>query len=139
MKLDCSPLASAVGQLERSLGYLHSELAREDPGLREQFRAAAIQAFEFSYELAVKMIRRQLAAVVANPEDVHRIDFADLMRDAAGAGIIRDARSYVRYREMRNRTAHTYNVERAEEAVSRMPAFLEDVQLLLAELEKRNP
>ncbi|WP_419933620.1 HI0074 family nucleotidyltransferase substrate-binding subunit [Candidatus Palauibacter sp.] len=138
MKLDFSPLTNAVGQLERSLAYLNSDLAREDAGLREQFRAAAIQAFEFSYELSVKMIRRQLAAIVARPAALHQIDFADLMRDAADAGIIRDARTYIRYREMRNRTSHTYNADRAEEAVVAMPGFLGDMQLLLAELEQRN-
>ena len=60
MKLDYSSLAQAVIQLQKSLDYLHSDLAREDSGLREQFRAATIKAFEYSYELAVKMIRRQL-------------------------------------------------------------------------------
>ena len=90
MKLDYSSLASAVSQLQKSLDYLHSDLARKDADLREQFRAATIQAFEFSYELAVKMIRRQLALIVANPDELREIDFADLMRDAADAGIVRD-------------------------------------------------
>ena len=71
MKLDYSSLESAVAQLQRSFDYLHSDLARKDDGLREQFRAATIQAFEFSYELAVRMIRRQLVLIVANPDEWH--------------------------------------------------------------------
>ena len=138
MKLDYSSLANAVAQLQKSFDYLHSDLAQKDPDLREQFRAATIQAFEFSYELAVKMIRRQLALIVANPEELREIDFADLMREAADAGIVRDALSYIRYREMRNRTSHTYNAARAEETVGAMDEFLCDMRLLLKELRERN-
>ena len=138
MKLDYASLASAVAQLQKSVDYLHSDLARKDADLREQFRAATIQAFEFSYELAVKMIRRQLALIVANPDELREIDFADLMRDAADAGIVRDAPSYLQYREIRNRTFHTYNAERAEETVAAMDEFLRDMRLLLKELGERN-
>ena len=138
MKLDYASLASAVAQLQKSVDYLHSDLARKDADLREQFRAATIQAFEFSYELAVKMIRRQLALIVANPDELREIDFADLMRDAADAGIVRDVPSYLQYREIRNRTSHTYNAERAEETVAAMDEFLRDMRLLLKELGERN-
>ena len=139
MKLDYSSLVSAVSQLQKSFDYLQSDLARNDADLREQFRAATIQAFEFSYELAVRMIRRQLAQIIANPDALREIDFADLMRDAADAGIVRDAPSYLRYRELRNRTSHTYNVDRAEETAAAMDEFLRDMHLLLQELGKRNP
>ena len=138
MKLDYSSLESAVGQLQKSFEYLHSDLALKDAGLREQFRSATIQAFEFSYELAVKMIRRQLALIVANPDELREIDFADLMRDAADAGIVSDAPSYVRYREMRNRTSHTYNASQAEQTVAAMDEFLRDMRFLLNKLGERN-
>ena len=138
MKLDYSSLVSAVLQLQKSFDYLHSDLARKDADLREQFRAATIQAFEFSYELAVRMIRRQLSLIVANPDALREIDFADLMRDAADAGVVRDAPSYLRYRELRNRTSHTYNADRAEETAAAMGEFLRDMHLLLKELGARN-
>ena len=139
MKLDYSSLESAVAQLQRSFDFLHGDLARTDPDLREQFRAATIQAFEFTYELAVKMIQRQLAQIVANPDALREMDFADRMRDAADAGIVRDAPSYVRYRELRNKTSHTYDADRAEKTVSVIDEFLRDVRFLLQELQKRNP
>ncbi len=138
MKLDYSSLEDAVAQLERSFDYLHGDLARSDSGLREQFRAATIQAFEFTYELAVKMIQRQLAQIAANPDALREMDFADRMRDAADAGIVRDALSYIRYRELRNKTSHTYDADRAEETVSVIDEFLRDVRFLLQELQKRN-
>ena len=139
MKLDYSPLASAVEQLQTSFGYLHGDLACADSGLREQFRAATIQAFEFTYELAVKMIQRQLAQIAANPDALRKMDFADLMRDAADAGIVRDALPYISYRELRNKTSHTYDADRAEETVAMIDEFLRDMLFLLQELRKRNP
>ena len=139
MKLDYSSLEDAVAQLQRSFDYLHGDLASTDSGLREQFRAATIQAFEFTYELAVKMIQRQLAKIAANPDALREMDFTDRMRDAADAGIVRDALPYTRYRELRNRTSHTYDADRAEETVSVIDEFLRDVRFLLQELQKRNP
>ena len=139
MKLDYSSLEDAVDQLQRSFDYLHGDLARTDSDLREQFRAATIQAFEFTYELAVKMIQRQLAQIAANPDALRKMDFADQMRDAADAGIVRDAPPYIRYRELRNKTSHTYDADRAEETVSVIGEFLRDVRFLLQELQKRNP
>jgi len=44
MKLDISSFEKALSQLEKSLEYLHSDLAKSDAGLRQQFRAATIQA-----------------------------------------------------------------------------------------------
>ena len=138
MKIDYSSLEDAVDQLQRSFDYLHGDLARTDSDLREQFRAATIQAFEFTYGLAVKMIQRQLAEVTANPDALREMDFADRMRDAADAGIVRDALPYTRYRELRNKTSHTYDADRAEETVLVIDEFLRDVRFLLQELRKRN-
>ena len=42
MKLDLTVLEKALGQLEQSLSYLHSDLSARDAGLRAQFRLAAI-------------------------------------------------------------------------------------------------
>lgn len=139
MKLDYSSLEDAVAQLQRSFDYLHGDLARTDSGLREQFRAATIQAFEFTYELAIKMVERQLAQISANPGALREMNFADRMRDAADAGIVREAPPYVRYRELRNKTSHTYDSDRAEQMVLVIDEFLHDMCFLLQELQKRNP
>lgn len=136
--LDLTPFESAIGQLEKSFDYLHSPSGREDPDLREQFRAATIQAFEYTYELAHKMIRRQLAEIVANPAELREMAFLDLMRTAADAGLIRTAPPFKVYREMRNITSHTYNPDAAEKVVSVVDDFLHDVRFLLEELRSRN-
>ena len=138
MKIDYSPLENAFGQLGKSYGYLHSDLAHSDGGMREQFRSASIQAFEFTYTVAINMIRRQLAQIVANPDELHHMSFDDLMRDAANAGIIRDARAYMRYRDIRNTTSHAYNAEIAENVVKILDEFRSEIDFLLERLRERN-
>lgn len=139
MKLDYSAFESALGQLEKSLAYLGSEMSRKDPELRQQFRAATIQAFAYTYDLATRLVRRQLDQIVATPAELREMPFMDLMRTAADAGLIRSATPFHGYREKRNITSHTYNEARAEEVVSAMESFLQDVRYLLAELKRRNP
>lgn len=138
MKLDCSSLENAVSQLKKSFEYLLSDLAKNDSDLRDQFRAATVKAFEFSYELAIKMIRRQLAAIVANPDALRRSAFAVVMREAADAGIIQDAPSFMRYRQLRSMTSYTYNDDQAEATVAAVRDFISDMDFLLKKLEKRN-
>ena len=138
MKLNLSALEKSVSQLERSLNYLGSELARKDPALREQFSAATIQAFEYTYELTIKMIRRQLAQIVSNPEELKTMNYKDFLRTAGEAGLIKNFEAYVFYREMRNLTAHTYDANEAEKIVAETGKFLSDAKTVLSELKKRN-
>jgi nucleotidyltransferase substrate binding protein (TIGR01987 family) len=132
-------LENAVRQLEKSLKYLKSDLAGRDSDLREQFRAATIQAFEFTYELAVKMLRRQLEQIVPSPTELRAMAFMDLVRTGAEAGLVADVARYRVYREKRNMTSHAYDAEMAEDVLTAIEPFLADVQGLLAELKSRNP
>jgi len=138
MKLDVSALEKALSQLEQSLSYLRSKLAAGDPGLRTQFRAAAIQGFEFTYELAVKMIRRQLSQIAAVPAELAEMAYKDLIRKAADAGLVLDPESFFLYREIRNITAHTYDEATAEKVLGVLDSFRKDVLFLLKELKRRN-
>lgn len=139
MKLDCSPFEKALAQLQKSLTYLHSELALQDAGLKEQFRAAAIQAFEYSYELGTKMLRRQLEQIAANPAEIREMAFMDMVRSGAEAGLVKIVPQYRAFREMRNITSHTYDEARAEEVLAILPAFQAEMDFLLSELKRRNP
>ncbi len=137
MKLDLSALRDAIAALEKSLGYLRSDLAA-DPNLREQFRAASIQGFEFTYEVAYKMMKRQLEQIAANPSEVDGMTYMQLIRSAAEAGLIGDVPRFRDYRDKRNLTSHTYNKRKAEEIVSVLDNFMTDARFLLSELERRN-
>ena len=137
MKLDLSALRDAIAALEKSLGYLRSDLAA-DPNLREQFRAASIQGFESTHEVAYKMMKRQLEQIAANPSEVDGMTYMQLIRSAAEAGLIGDVPRFRDYRDKRNLTSHTYNKRKAEEIVSVLDNFMTDARFLLSELERRN-
>jgi nucleotidyltransferase substrate binding protein (TIGR01987 family) len=138
MKLQIEPFEKALTQLRRSLDYLASPASKADPLLYAQFRAASTQAFEYSYELAVKMIRRQLAEIAANPHELTQMTFADLMRWAADAGLVNDVKGFLAYRDARNQTSHTYDEETAEDVVKVIEPYYVDAIFLLNELRKRN-
>ncbi|HLG59328.1 MAG TPA: HI0074 family nucleotidyltransferase substrate-binding subunit [Vicinamibacterales bacterium] len=137
MPLDLSALRDALAALDRSLGYLHSDFAK-DVGLREQFRAASIQAFEFTYEVAFKMLKRQLEAMAGTPSAVDEMTFMQVVRAGAEAGLVLDVGRFQDYRGKRNITSHTYDQAKAEEIVAVLRDFASDVRFLLAELERRN-
>jgi nucleotidyltransferase substrate binding protein (TIGR01987 family) len=137
MRLDLTSLRSALAALEKSLGFLNSELA-DNADLREQFRAAAVQAFEFTHELAFKMLKRQLEQMTADPAAIDKMAYMDLVRSGAEAGLIADVARFRDYREKRNITSHTYDQAKAEQIVAVLNDFRDDIRLLLAELERRN-
>lgn len=136
--LDVSPLRKAFEQLKRSLAALESEQARNDAALHQIFRAAAIQAFELTHELAFKMLRRQLDRMNPDPEAVGKMTYMEIVRSGAAAGLILDVGRFKDYREKRNVTSHTYDEEKAELLAGSLHTFAGDVEYLLAELEKRN-
>ena len=137
MKLDLSSLRDALAALEKSLRFLSSDLAK-DPDLREQFRNSAIQCFEFTHELAFRMLKRQLERMSADPAGVDAMSYMDAVRSGAEAGLVPDVSRFRDYREKRNITSHTYDVAQAEKIAAVLEDFRKDVRHLLSELERRN-
>ncbi len=135
MMLYLDPLAKAIEQLAASLEYGASDLAAGDPSLARQFRAAAIQAFEYTFELSVRMLRRRLKEILSAAE-VDRLSFRELMRIGAEKGFIDDPVPWFRFRDMRNITSHTYDEAKAEQIASVLPGFLDKARFLLRELER---
>lgn len=132
------PLAKAIDQLAASLKYGASELAASDPALARQFRAAAIQAFEYTFELSTKMLRRRLKEILSAAE-VDRLSYRDLIRTGAEKGFIDDPASWFLFRELRNITSHTYDEAKAEQIALVLPAFLGRARFLLRELQQSSP
>ena len=138
MKLDCTVFENAIHSLEKSRAYTLSDLAKGDKDLYEQFRAASIQSFEFTYELTLKMLRRQLDQIAANPQELREMSFMDFIRTAHEAGLVREALSFKIYRELRNTTSHTYDHKKAEQVLAKVDAFLSEARFVLSEIKKRN-
>ena len=137
MRLDLTSLRDALAALQTSLGYLDSDLAA-DPGVKDQFRAACIQGFEFTYELAFKFMKRQLEQMAPVPASIDEMSFMQVVRAAAEAGLVEDVSRFHAYREARNITSHSYDRAKADLVLSELPQFAGDVAHLLAQLEARN-
>lgn len=137
-QLDVSSLEKAIKQLEESLRYYHSELVQNDPGLVLQLRAATIQAFEFTYELSWKMLKRYLELTEPNPQEIDSLSFTDLIRTGNEKGLLMsDLREWKVYRNERSITSHTYDEEKAAMVFAQVPQFLKEAQHLLQQLKQR--
>ena len=102
-------------------------------------RDACIQRFEYTYELAHKMLKRQLESMSANPSELDEIKFQDLIRRGSEAGLLlNDWEQWKIYREKRGSTSHTYNAEKANEVFDAIPKFYEEAKYLLQQLQKHN-
>lgn len=138
MPIDYSPLASAIGQLEKSLAYANSPAALADAGLREQMRNSVIQCFEFTYELSWKMLKRYLEATEASPAALDLATFQSLIRLGNERALLRSDWSVWRtYRQARNDSSHTYDAGKAEAVFSIAPDFLLEAKSLLLNLQQR--
>ncbi len=132
MQLDFAPLAKAIDRLGEGLARYETDTADA------QIRDGLIQRFEFTYDLAHKLLRRALEEAAANPEEVDRMSFPTLIRTAGEQGLLAgDWTTWRTWREMRNITSHTYDEAKAVQVASAIPAFLIEARALLARLESR--
>ena len=99
-------------------------------------RDSVIQRFEYTYSLSLKMIKRYLEN---NEENVNEFSFNELIRTANEKGLILgNLENWNNYRLKRNITSYTYDADKAQEIISIVDNFCNEVKFLYKELEKRN-
>ncbi len=130
-KIDYSSFELALISLKKAVD--RAVGAPED----EELRDAVIQRFEYTYELAWKMINRQLEAESATPSEIDALSFRSLMRDAAEKGMIQAFEPWLVYREQRNITSRAYSQEKAKSVFATAKEFLPVAQKLLSDLRDR--
>lgn len=131
--IDLSPLRKALAMLNEALAFWTVQL--EGTPLKPHLRSAVIQSFEFTYELAVRLLRRVLIERAESADRVADISFNDLLRAAADAGLMPDAARWREWREMRNATSRAYDEVKAQAVAARAAAFASDATVLLGALE----
>lgn len=97
----------------------------------EQEKAGAVQAFEFSYELAWKTMKRVLerrGLEIGSPKDT--------FRKAALDHLIDDPELWFDFQQKRNLTTHTYNEVYVNEIISSFEQFSTALSALIRNLEK---
>lgn len=138
MSIDFSSLASAIGQLEKSIVYARSDMAQQDDELFEQLRNSVIQCFEFTYELSWKMLKRYLEETAATPEEIDTGTFQNLIRRGNEKGLLRsDWLRWKTYRQARTDSSHTYDSDKAEAVYAIAPDFLDEARYLYQQLMSR--
>jgi len=139
-RLDLSSLREALRSLADGLEVVSDSewFSQQSSKVQNTLIAGVIQNFEFVYEIGVKMIRRQIEAESASPEEVDETNFREVLRVAAEKGLVADVEAWFRYRKMRNITAHTYDHEKAQQVYRNTLDFISDARALLQKLEARN-
>jgi len=134
---DISPLERAVVRVARSLHYVASDLAESDAEIKDEFRQSAIQAFEYTFELAIKTLERFLKA--SRPIGMPiRPTYNELIRAGIADGLIAgELSNWILFRERRNLISHTYDANKAAIVFSIVPNFLDETRLLLEAMRLR--
>lgn len=96
---------NALGQLEEAM------LLMDERNLSRLEKQGAIQAFEFTHELAWKTLKDFLQSR-GNPE---LFGSRDVTREAFKLGLIEDGQSWMEMIKSRNLTSHTYDETTADE------------------------
>ncbi len=131
--LQLEPLEKAISSLEKVL----IEQARVPDN--EFVRDAAIQRFEYSYDISHKMLKRHLEMTSANPAEYDGMSFQNLIRSGNEKGLLKsDWPQWKIYRHSRNITSHTYDEEKAKEILNIIPTFYEEAKFLLHQLHDHN-
>lgn len=139
-KLNFDSLHSALLSLENGLDVVSDAgwFSQQSDKVQNTLVAGVIQNFEIVYELGFKMLRRQIEVESASPDEVDTFNFRDVLRAGAEKGLIADVEAWLRYRQMRNITAHTYDHDKAKQVYQGTLLFLADARALLAALEARH-
>lgn len=131
-RLDISSIKKAFTSFETA--WIRYQTNMQDLEVRD----ACIQRFEYTYELAVKMIKRQLEKDSSVPTEIDSMNFKDRIRYAAEKNIISNPIDWFEFREMRNRASHAYDDTQASKIIAIFPTFQKAVLALIQELKQRN-
>ena len=100
-------------------------------------RDSVVKRFEYSYELAWKLLQRALEEDLGSAT-VDGLPRRELFHIGAEKRLIADVAPWFEYHRLRNLSSHTYNEEIAEEMYKAAVRFALDARLLLKNLEARN-
>ena len=129
MKLDLSALEKALASLARALLRSHGVPADEE------LRDACIQRFEYTFELAWKMLKRRLELDVPSTDAVDTLSYRAMIRLAAERGLLANPQAWFDYRDQRNLTSHTYDLVIAQQVYACIADFKRDADELLEALQ----
>ena len=93
-------------------------------------QAGTVQAFEFCYELAWKMMKRFLST-----QGIETLSPKDTFRKAALAKIIDNPEVWFDFQEKRNLTAHTYEQENLDTIINILDSFSTELNTVITRIK----
>lgn len=136
--IETEHLEKALKRLRESLGYTQIPLAQNDPAIGQQFQMATIQAFEFTYELVPKMIKRYLYTTELTAQSIEDMNLPDIIRAAADRGLLPCTwDSWKKFRDARSAASSTAHEEHTDKVFNTIPIFIETVQYLINQIKKK--
>ncbi len=129
-KINTEYLARCIATLEKSYEMLQQ--APKDSIDYELYRNSLVKGFEMTLEQSGKLLKKVLNPYFASKKTVDTLTFKDIFRQAHKHSLIteEETKRWMQYRDNRNSTAHDYGQAFAEETLSLVKKFLEDVKNL---------
>lgn len=105
--------------------------------ITEMYRDSVIKRFEYTYELAWKLMQKSLFDDygVANIKNVGR---KDMFRHASQVGLLDDVQAWFTFHESRNKTTLVYDVVQLQEILNALHNFSAQCHFTLKRLKEIN-
>ena len=99
-------------------------------------RDSVIQRFEYTYAIAIKYIQKYLELTWEASDEIDKLTFNELIRTANEKGILYgNLADWALYRQRRNITSHTYNLEKANMVLEIIEQFSNEIAFLLEKIK----
>ena len=132
--IDLTSFENAINSLASILDRFQKE---NDIDLRD----SVIQRFEYTYALALKVLKRyfmESAFAEQDAKEIFGMSFNQMIRTANQMNLLHsDLETWYDYRQKRNMTSHTYDENVANDVVAIIPAFKDEAEFLLNRLKER--
>ncbi|MCV6607491.1 MAG: nucleotidyltransferase substrate binding protein [Campylobacterales bacterium] len=131
MNLDTSYISKCNQALKRA--YQQLGKYEEDSIDYEIYRSAVIKEFEIVLEQSGKLLKKVLKPYLHTNKAVDKLVFKDIFREAGHHGLLEleEVERWLEYRDNRNSTSHDYGEHLANETLSLIKQFIEDVNRLI--------
>ncbi len=134
MQIDISNLKSALETLKSSMKTLEENKACDFVDMLED---SCIKRFEYTLELARKIMKRVLKKVYGKAEE--ELSVNNVFRFMQGYKFVENWENWRDYYEKRNNTAYEYNLEKSRKLIVLIPQFIRDTEILIKNLEEKLP
>ena len=134
MSLDLSSLEKTIVVLEEAVT-IYNKFKGTDEKLEHSLKRGTIQAFVIGYEMARKMLVRYLKEY--HYENFDQMPIRDIFRYGQKVGILSDAEKWFVYKNNRDKTSHTYDLNIAEQVFTVSDDFLREAEYVLARMKQK--